>query len=886
MAEALGVASGVVGIISFGISICQGILTYYNAFRDSQEDIDQMCISMENAAKTLLAIDLTVRHGSFDGNTIAVVESSIDLCTQGLHTLAKKLDKIRLTQADGTSRTRLEKTKRKLLYPFKESTLAKLREICHDLQTNLGLAIDALNMQVSIQHSSYLLHAAFITHQRLDLVSHLVSRVSKTVGSIATDIANINMDTQSMRLEQEESIVADIYAWLTPLTTIFRNKHLESLSTKGRQDNGAQQLLQYEQFKSWMTSTGTTLWCTGLPGIGKTINVSYIIEALQKQSRGSDLGIAYVYFSYKDIETQTPVNVMASILQQLISDKQSFLSDLKNLYAQHIKEGTRPSVADIMSLLQDIALSYSKVFIIIDALDECTDADDVRFILLTELKKLQHRMCLLVMSRPIPDLEELLEGAIRVNVEASLIDVKNYLQQRLESTRSMQRHLAEEPSLREKIISVIVQKIKGMFLMARLYLDTLVKKTTRRKIKNALEMLPEGLDSIYEELMKRVKLQNPHDHAELAMRVIGWIFYTSRPLTVIEMQNALAVEPGDTCLDDDGIPNRDLLVSVCAGIVMINDNSDTISFVHYTAQEYFQRGGQRLLHHANRDIAATCLTYLHFDSFSCHTTKLTSREVFLTLLQDNPLLGYAAHHWGNHLRQVNDEEINKQAIALLNDRPKVHLFAWLKEYADNLARGTYFRPRTQVSGLTLASSFGLTVVASSLINSGSSLHERDSNGQTALHHAVENGHADTAALLLERGAEINSRDLAGSSPLHQTSTNADEETTKLLILNGADVNAVDGYNATPLYRAAEAGDEAVTRLLLDADADVFVKNSYLQTALHRAADRGHLAIVDLLLKHGADVNAKDHYGYTPFYRAADQGHEDVARLLQTFTRRC
>lgn len=160
--------------------------------------------------------------------------------------------------------------------------------------------------------------------------------------------------------------------------------------------------------------------------------------------------------------------------------------------------------------------------------------------------------------------------------------------------------------------------------MARLYLDTLVKKTTRRKIKNALETLPEGLDSIYEELMNRVKLQNPHDHAELAMRVLGWICYTSRPLTVVEMQNALAVEPDDTCLDDDGIPNRDLLVSVCAGIVMINDNSDTISFVYYTAQEYFQRSGQRLLNHANRDIAATCLTYLHFDSFSCYTTNVTS----------------------------------------------------------------------------------------------------------------------------------------------------------------------------------------------------------------------------------------------------------------------
>lgn len=46
-------------------------------------------------------------------------------------------------------------------------------------------------------------HAAFITQQRLDLISHLTSRISKTVGSIATDIANVTTDIQSIRLEKE-----------------------------------------------------------------------------------------------------------------------------------------------------------------------------------------------------------------------------------------------------------------------------------------------------------------------------------------------------------------------------------------------------------------------------------------------------------------------------------------------------------------------------------------------------------------------------------------------------------------------------------------------------------------------------------------------------------
>jgi hypothetical protein len=112
-------------------------------------------------------------------------------------------------------------------------------------------------------------------------------------------------------------------------------------------------------------------------------------------------------------------------------------------------------------------------------------------------------------------------------------------------------------------------------------------KTTRRKINTAPKALPQGLDSIYEDRMIRIKLQSPKDHAELAVKALSCIFYTIRPLTVTEMQHASIIEQGDLDLDEDGILNRDLLIPVGAGMVMITDNSDTISLVHYTTREYF-----------------------------------------------------------------------------------------------------------------------------------------------------------------------------------------------------------------------------------------------------------------------------------------------------------
>jgi hypothetical protein len=68
----------------------------------------------------------------------------------------------------------------------------------------------------------------------------------------------------------------------------------------------------------------------------------------------------------------------------------------------------------------------------------------------------------LIMSRPIPELERLLTDVVRVDVAALSADIRNYLQQRIESAKSIQRHLGDEPSLRDTIVSRVMQKVKGM----------------------------------------------------------------------------------------------------------------------------------------------------------------------------------------------------------------------------------------------------------------------------------------------------------------------------------------------------------------------------------------------------------------------------------------
>lgn len=109
------------------------------------------------------------------------------------------------------------------------------------------------------------------------------------------------------------------------------------------------------------------------------------------------------------------------------------------------------------------------------------------------------------------------------------------------------------------------------FLLAQLYMDSLVSKNNADAIREALQHPPEKLEDTYEEAMARVLNQGTEDR-ELAYRVISWISFAVRPLSVEELQHALAVRPGDNSLRRGAFPDEEIMVSVCVGLVVIDES--------------------------------------------------------------------------------------------------------------------------------------------------------------------------------------------------------------------------------------------------------------------------------------------------------------------------
>ncbi|KAI9767092.1 MAG: hypothetical protein M1840_005880 [Geoglossum simile] len=220
--------------------------------------------------------------------------------------------------------------------------------------------------------------------------------------------------------------------------------------------------------------------------------------------------------------------------------------------------------------------------------------------------------------------------------------------------------------LREDIGSRITKKIDGMFLLVRHYLDLLIRKGSPRAIKAALEMLPmgiEGYDNEYMDAMERIGREIAVSR-DLAKQVLSWITCAKRPLTTSELQYALAVRIGNPELDEDSLPEVEDMVSFCAGLVTINVASDTIRFIHYTAQEYFIRTQGSWFPTAQTDITGICVTYLSFDAFGAG--PCAADEEFIARLRLNPLYDYAARNWGRHAHEMS-AQVEKLTLDLEND---------------------------------------------------------------------------------------------------------------------------------------------------------------------------------------------------------------------------
>lgn len=193
-----------------------------------------------------------------------------------------------------------------------------------------------------------------------------------------------------------------------------------------------------------------------------TWSSSLVIDRLRDDYDGQRVAISFIYFDYREQGGQSQENVVASLLRQIASHKSVLPVSLDELCTKFRDRNRKPQIQDLELALLHVCQDFDRVFIAIDALDECDEAMRRKTFLLS-LAKLQQtpRIRLFITSRPhLEDIRKALDPALQVKVQASDADLRKYLRKKIEESGNAD--IIDE-DFRQHLIETVAKGAQNMY---------------------------------------------------------------------------------------------------------------------------------------------------------------------------------------------------------------------------------------------------------------------------------------------------------------------------------------------------------------------------------------------------------------------------------------
>ncbi|KAH6902884.1 hypothetical protein BKA70DRAFT_1567390 [Coprinopsis sp. MPI-PUGE-AT-0042] len=600
-------------------------------------------------------------------------------------------------------------------------------------------------------------------------------------------------------------------------------------------------IFESSMFQFWLDAHGAILWGTGMPGAGKTILASVMIEHMEDLSKVSgDICVGFVYCRYT--EPMKVRDILAALVRQLIERFPHLAPVVEPLYAKHDLQRTNPTQKELIGVIRQICGCFRMAYLFIDGLDEALY--DEQFDLLDTLKSVPANF--FITSRPLVQLKDVLQDVEFFDIAARNQDIGLLVSQHIDRNPDLQQVLAADGQ-REKVIKKICESSCGMFLHASLMVEAVRHCTNSRHVMEQLDELPAELDLLYEEAFKRIEMQ-PEKRAALAKRVLLWVAYAYRPFTVNGLQYAVASNPKVDWATPEKLVPESLLISVCCGLVTVEgDESERIvRLIHYTALDPVKRVVAKWEKSPHGLLTELCLGHL----------LNYGRPPRRSRYQDAPQPPDYAYHWWRHHAE---ESIQCPAQPSAQPVPSILWF---------FATRKIFRWMDKHDGFT------------------GDPWQYDKPTET-IHLIV---YYQLPCLLPLAHSQVNSQTQMGRSALSLTAFNNDVAMAELLLkVDGIDVNLHDMDGNTALMHAAQsASADLVKTLLLDPRINIHKRNEKGETALHCALigsidgwiDDDHTeAALHLIATPGIDINATDHPSR---YRLPPRDNDGLAPLMHAW----
>ncbi|KAK1531019.1 uncharacterized protein CCOS01_06122 [Colletotrichum costaricense] len=524
-----------------------------------------------------------------------------------------------------------------------------------------------------------------------------------------------------------------------------------------------------------------------------------------------------------------------------------------------------------------------------------------RFGLLETLKEIRDwselGVHLLVTSRDEVDIRE----GIDIEDQATILmkhqgiddDIASYVSQFL---RQRLKRLNEHHSLIEKVLT---EKAHGV---------------SKQALDRRLQSLPPTLDETYKRMLENVP------DKDYAKQMLTILCCASKPLTVQELINALAIEIGATSFlnPDRQLPDADSLLEICPGFTEVAIEPYTrlavIRIAHFsmfgrveTVEKYpfAEYAAKEWVNHWRKGIGICAALY---DNHS-HCNLEVSHDSLALRLQDQMLLlfrdkkgamknWYKLWHLDSHGAGEGDEMPPPLYYASL-----VGALFLVENLLEDLERQPSAHGQTEVIKLLLERGAEVNAVWSALMAAGGEatsilLKAFDGTKVTTspemfelyMETAVKFGNIDAAQKYLDEWILCGRPGFSPGKSLKAASASGHHSIAQQLLCSGAEMAGSARVRQISLLRdtigpalqeASGHGHLEVVELLLEfgTDKGIPLCGIDLRYALQRAAAGGHEEIARPLLDIGADPNTLDGTQMPALYAASLVGSKEIVQLL-------
>ena len=144
MADPISLTANAVGVISLGITVCQSLINYCQAYAGQYGDVRVALQDLQDLEKSLTLLRDSLRHRPDLFNLVLPYIDRLKVRIDDLQPILSQLGKSVSEQS--SFKDKVKSATQRTLYPFKKGMIRELRDAVRQAQDNLTLALGVIQV--------------------------------------------------------------------------------------------------------------------------------------------------------------------------------------------------------------------------------------------------------------------------------------------------------------------------------------------------------------------------------------------------------------------------------------------------------------------------------------------------------------------------------------------------------------------------------------------------------------------------------------------------------------------------------------------------------------------------------------------------------------------